>query len=268
MSGVTVPPVVQSAVAQEFSVLQALSAHYLAGKTLSAPVLMSLAAALSAEVNNVKGLSSADKKKLVCDIVDLSLQNALSVTNASIGSPAITAEEQIALNYVSKNVIPTSVDLLVAASRGKLNLNAVASKGWADCMSCTPAAIAQIRGPAWDIAEKFATAAVASAEAAKGGSIADIAKAAVSGGVVAAAAEAEAKIQAITKVTDLSGVVVDLSGAVVDLSGVVVDLSGAVVDLSGAVVDLSGVVVDVSGVVVDVSGASVPAGALPPAVYQ
>ena len=244
MSGVTVPPVVQSAVAQEFSVLQALSAHYLAGKTLSAPVLMSLAAALSAEVNNVKGLSSADKKKLVCDIVDLSLQNALSVTNAGIGLSAITAEEQIALNYVSKNVIPTSVDLLVAASRGKLNLNAVASKGWADCMSCTPAAIAQIRGPAWDIAEKFATAAVAvaSAEVAKGGSIADIAKATVSGGLVAA----EAEIQAIiTKVTDLSGAVVDLSGAVVDLSGAVVDLSG---------------------VVVDISGASVPVGALPPAV--
>ena len=111
-------------------------------------------------------------------------------------------------------------------------------------MSCTPAAIAQIRGPAWDIAEKFATAAVAvaSAEVAKGGPIADIAKATVSGGLVAA----EAEIQAIiTKVTDLSGAVVDLSGAVVDLSGAVVDLSG---------------------VVVDISGASVPVGALPPAV--
>jgi len=192
MSALVVPPVVQSAaVSHEFGMLQMLASHYLAGKTLSAPVLMSLAAALSAEVNTIKTLSGAEKKQVVCDIVLQTLQTALTVSKVGIGSPAVSAEEEVALLYVAKNVIPASVDLLVSAANGQLNLKKIAKVGWADCMSCLPAVAQQIRGPAWDVAEKFVKAAEKSVAA--GGSVKDV----VAAGVVAAEAAAVVEVKEI-----------------------------------------------------------------------
>lgn len=192
MSALVVPPVVQSAaVSHEFGMLQMLASHYLAGKTLSAPVLMSLAAALSAEVNTIKTLSGAEKKQLVCNIVLQTLETALTVSKVGIGSPAVSAEEEVALIYVAKNVIPASVDLLVSAANGQLNLKKIAKVGWADCMSCLPAVGQQIRGPAWDVAEKFVKAAEKSVAA--GGSVKDV----VTAGVVAAEAAAVVEVKEI-----------------------------------------------------------------------
>jgi hypothetical protein len=159
MSALTIPPVVQSgAVSQEFGILQALASHYLAGKTLSAPVLMSLAAALSAEVNNIKTLKSADKKTLVCDIVNQALLTALAASKIGIGSPAVSAEEEVALTYVSKNVIPASVDLLVAAANGSLNLKGLPKKLFGNCFSCVPVLENNLRGPVWDVVDAFVKA--------------------------------------------------------------------------------------------------------------
>ena len=192
MSALVVPPVVQSAaVSHEFGMLQMLASHYLAGKTLSAPVLMSLAAALSAEVNTIKTLSGAEKKQLVCNIVLQTLETALTVSKVGIGSPAVSAEEEVALIYVAKNVIPASVDLLISAANGQLNLKKIAKVGWADCMSCLPAVGQQIRGPAWDVAEKFVKAAEKSVAA--GGSVKDV----VAAGVVAAEAAAVVEVKEI-----------------------------------------------------------------------
>ena len=193
MSNLVVPPVVQSAtVSQEFGMLQALASHYLAGKTLSAPVLMSLAAALAAEVNNLKNLSGIEKKELVCGIVTQALQTALTASKVGLGSPAVAAEEEVALTYVAKNVIPASVDLLVAAANGRLSLKGVAAAGWASCLSCVPVVAKNLRGPAWDIAEKFV------ASASKGGSVEDVAKSALAAGVAAATAATVAANAAVT----------------------------------------------------------------------
>jgi hypothetical protein len=192
MSLLVVPPVDQSTgVSHEFGMLQALASQYLAGKTLSAPVLMSLAAALSAEVNSVKTLSGAEKKQLVCDIVVQALQTALTASKVGLGSPAVATEEEVALLYVAKNVIPASVDLLVSAANGQLNLKKVAKAGWADCMSCLPVVAQQLRGPAWDVAEKFVKAAEKSVAA--GGSVKDV----VAAGVVAAEAAAVVEVKEI-----------------------------------------------------------------------
>jgi len=192
MSTLVVPPVVQSAaVSHEFGMLQALASHYLAGKTLSAPVLMSLAAALSAEVNTVQKLSGAEKKQLVCNIVLQTLETALTVSKVGIGSPAVSAEEEVALIYVAKNVIPASVDLLISAANGQLNLKKLAKTGWADCRSCLPVAAQQLRGPAWDVAEKFVKAAEKSVAA--GGSVKDV----VAAGVAAAEAAAVVEVKEI-----------------------------------------------------------------------
>jgi hypothetical protein len=159
MSALTIPPVVQSGtVSQEFGILQALASHYLAGKTLSAPVLMSLAAALSAEVNKIKTLRSADKKTLVCNIVNQALLTALAASKIGIGSPAVSAEEEIALTYVSKNVIPASVDLLVAAANGSLNLKGLPKKLFGNCFSCVPVLENNLRGPVWDVVDAFVKA--------------------------------------------------------------------------------------------------------------
>ena len=188
MSALVVPPVVQSAaVSQEFGMLQALASHYLAGKTLSAPVLMSLAAALSSEVNTVQTLSASEKKQLVCDIVVQALQTALTASKVGLGSPAVALEEEVALTYVAKNVIPASVDLLVAAANGQLNLKAVAKKGWLDCMSYVPVVEKKLRGPAWDVAEKFVKTAEASVAA--GASVKDVVAAGVAAAEVAAVAD-------------------------------------------------------------------------------
>lgn len=192
MSALVVPPVVQSAaVSHEFGMLQALASHYLAGKTLSAPVLMSLAAALSAEVNTLQKLSGAEKKQLVCDIVVQALQTALTASKVGLGSPAVSAEEEVALIYVAKNVIPASVDLLISAANGQLNLKKLAKTGWADCRSCLPVAAQQLRGPAWDVAEKFVKAAEVSVAA--GGSVKDV----VAAGVAAAEAAAVVEVKEI-----------------------------------------------------------------------
>jgi hypothetical protein len=207
MSNLVVPPVVQkSTVNKEFSILQALSAHYLTGKTLSAPVLMSLAAALAAEVNNVTSLSRDEKKTLVCDIVDQALQTALIASSIGLGSPAVSDEEKVALNYVCKNVIPTSVDLLVAASTGKLNLKTVSKSCCTGCSPCSSTVVAgQIRGPAWDVAETFVAAALASVAASKSDSVSDTMAAAVAAGSEAAESEVVVEVAPpVKKVTSAS----------------------------------------------------------------
>ena len=197
MSALVVPPVVQSAaVSQEFGMLQALASHYLAGKALSAPVLMSLAAALSAEVNTLQTLSGAEKKQLVCDIVTQALQTALTASKVGLGSPAVAAEEEVALTYVAKNVIPASVDLLVSAANGQLNLKKVAKVGWADCKSCVPVVAHQLRGPAWDVAEKFVKAAETSVAA--GASAKDVVAAGVAAASTAAVEDAKVVVAQVT----------------------------------------------------------------------
>jgi hypothetical protein len=212
MSNLVVPPVVQSAaVSQEFGMLQALASHYLAGKTLSAPVLMSLAAALAAEVNNLKNLSGIEKKELVCGIVTQALQTALTASKVGLGSPAVAAEEEVALTYVAKNVIPASVDLLVAAANGRLSLKGVAAAGWASCLSCVPVVAKNLRGPAWDIAEKFV------ASASKGGSVEDAAKSALAAGVAAATVAANAAVTAAaTGVPAVAATVADVKVVVAE----------------------------------------------------
>lgn len=186
-----VPPVVKTdRVSQKYSILQALAAHYLAGKTLSAPVLLSLAAALSAELTSAKELSQAEKQQLVCDIAASALQTALAASKVGIGSPAVSQEEEVALTYVVKNVLPSTVALLTQAADGKLNLKTVESSCW----SCFSSVGVKTRGPAWDAADAFVVA---------------------------------VEKTTVAKPVDLSGAAVDLSGATVDLSGVPVDLSGA-----------------------------------------
>jgi hypothetical protein len=222
-------------VTKEFTVLQALATHFLANKTLSAPVLLSLAAALASEVNSVKTLSVVDKKQLICDIVDSSLNAALVTAKLGVGSPALSIadDEVIGLKYVVKNVIPHSIDLLFAASSGQLNLKTAEASCWS-CLS-----FANVRGPAWDAADALLHA------ASKGAPVAAVAAAAVAAGVPAEVVAA-AK-DAVEKIVDLSGVTVEVVAAVekiVDLSGAVAAVE-KVVDLSGApvvaaVVDLSG----------------------------
>ena len=224
MSNLVVPPVVQSAaVSQEFGMLQALASHYLAGKTLSAPVLMSLAAALAAEVNNLKSLSGAEKKQLVCDIVTQALQTALTASKVGLGSPAVAAEEEVALTYVAKNVIPASVDLLVAAANGRLSLKGVAAAGWASCLSCVPVVQKNLRGPAWDIAEKFVVAAVGSVSASKGGSVEDVAKSALAAGVAAAEPVVAAATAGVTAAATATAATAGVTAAVADVKVVVAE---------------------------------------------
>ena len=224
MSNLVVPPVVQStAVSQEFGMLQALASHYLAGKTLSAPVLMSLAAALAAEVNNLKSLSGAEKKQLVCDIVTQALQTALTASKVGLGSPAVAAEEEVALTYVAKNVIPASVDLLVAAANGRLSLKGVAAAGWASCLSCVPVVQKNLRGPAWDIAEKFVVAAVGSVSASKGGSVEDVAKSALAAGVAAAEPVVAAATAGVTAAATAAAATAGVTAAVADVKVVVAE---------------------------------------------
>jgi len=142
---------------QEYNTLLDLSKQFLQGKILSAPVLLSLVAALAGELNQIQALKPAEKKELLCKVVESALENALTATDLSgvAMSPAVSEAEQVALRYVVKNVVPSSVDLLVAASTGSLNLKAVKASAWSFCQICVPVVAARVRGPAWAAAEAF-----------------------------------------------------------------------------------------------------------------
>jgi hypothetical protein len=220
------------AVSQEFTVLQALASHYLTNKTLTAPVLLSLTAVLTAELSNVKSLSLADKKKLICDIIDTSLQTALALSKAGVGSAVLAEDEVVALNYVVKNVVPHTVDLLVATSTGQFDLKTVKATCWSSFKLCVPAIEAKLRGPVWDVADAFVAA--AEKKIVTGGSLAEaagaaaaVATASVSGAaktdpVVAVAA---ASVSGAAKTDPLVSAVPDWSAPRVDLSGSTVSSS-------------------------------------------
>ena len=200
-------------VSQEFTVLQALATHYLTNKTLSAPVLLSLTAALSSELSTAKSLSLADKKKLICDIIDTSLQNALALSKAGVGSTVLAEDEVVALNYVVKNVVPHTVDLLVATSIGQFDLKTVKATCWPSFKLCVPAIETKLRGPVWDFADAFvAAAAPVAASVATATSVSGAAK---TDPVVAAASTAVLAAKTVPVVPDWSAPRVDLSGSTV-----------------------------------------------------
>ena len=222
------------AVSQDFTVLQALASHYLTNKTVTAPVLLSLTAVLTAELTNVKSLSLADKKKIICDIIESSLQNALALSKAGVGSTVLAEDEVVALNYVVKNVVPHTVDLLVATSTGQFDLKTAKATCWSSFKLCVPAIEAKLRGPVWDFADAFVAA--AENKVATGGSLAEAAGAAVAAAaasvsdvaktdpVVAAAVAVPASVSGVAKtdpvVPDWSAPRVDLSGSTVSSSPV------------------------------------------------
>jgi hypothetical protein len=180
---------------QEYNTLLELAKQFLQGKALSAPVLLSLVSALAGELNQIQALKPAEKKELLCKVVESALENALTVTDLSGAamSPAVAEADQVALRYVVKNVVPASVDLLVAASKGSLNLKAVKASAWSFCQTCVPIVAARVRAPAWAAAEAFVK------KVQTGGSLAD------------AAAEVAAKVVAEAP-TVLKEAAVDLSG--------------------------------------------------------
>jgi hypothetical protein len=183
-----------SLVVKERDVLLALASHFLSNKSLSAPVLMSLAAALASELTTVVTFSVEDKKKLICEIIDSSLETTLK-------AKPLPAEEVTMLKYVIQNVIPHSVDLMYAATTGKLNLENVK----ATCWSCLPLGKDKKgRSPAWDMAESFVSAALAQAADAQ-------AAGAQAADAQAAGAQAAAPVSVSVSV---SAPAVDLSGSV------------------------------------------------------
>ena len=236
------------AVSQEYTILQALAAHYLTNKTLSAPVLLSLTAALSSELSTAKSLSLADKKKLICDIIETSLQNALVLSKAGVGSTVLAEDEVVALKYVVKNVVPHTVDLLVATSAGQFDLKTVKATCWSSFKLCVPAIEAKLRGPVWDFADAFVAA--AENKVATGGSLAEAAGAAVAAAAasvsdVAKTAVADAASASVSGVAKTDPVVAAAVAAVASVSGVaktdpvVPDWSAPRVDLSGSTVSSS-----------------------------
>ena len=240
------------AVSQEYTILQALAAHYLTNKTLSAPVLLSLTAALSSELSTAKSLSLADKKKLICDIIETSLQNALVLSKAGVGSTVLADDEVVALKYVVKNVVPHTVDLLVATSAGQFDLKTVKATCWSSFKLCVPAIEAKLRGPVWDFADAFVAA--AENKVATGGSLAEAAGAAVAAAaasvsdvaktdpVVAVAVAAAASVSGVAKTDPVVAAAVAVPASVSGVAKtdpVVPDWSAPRVDLSGSTVSSS-----------------------------
>jgi len=212
-----------SLVVKERDVLLALASHFLSNKSLSAPVLMSLAAALASELTTVVTFSVEDKKKLICEIIDSSLETTLK-------AKPLPAEEVTMLKYVIQNVIPHSVDLMYAATTGKLNLENVK----ATCWSCLPLGKDKKgRAPAWDMAESFVSAALAQAAGAQ------------------AAAPVSVSVSVSAPAVDLSGSVAPSEVAVV-LAAVTAETVTAETVTAAVFEDLSGCLAPASAV--DLSG--------------
>ena len=201
----TIPPVTKAAISQQYGMLQATAAHFLSDKTLSAPVVLSLAAALATEVNSAGSLSGPEKKKLVCDIVESAVETALKASKIGLGSPPVSDEEEKALVYVVKNAVPASIDLMVAAANGKFDLKRVVSSYWISCKSSVPAVMERARGPAWGVVEKFV---------ASGGKTVDLSGVAVVKDVVVSVVAEAAAAPVVPVPAPAPAKTVDLSGAV------------------------------------------------------
>jgi hypothetical protein len=107
-----------------------------AGRKWDAETCLRVGAELAVKVNAVSNLSGSEKKKLVVDLILQVLKEAEDKEKAGKSDTTAITERYDRLEKTVKEVLPTSLELIVSASRGKLDLKKVKPSVWMRYCSC------------------------------------------------------------------------------------------------------------------------------------
>lgn len=107
-----------------------------AGRKWDAEICLRVGAELAVKVNAVSNLTGSEKKKLVVDLILQVLKEAEDKEKAGKSDVTAITERYDRLEKTVKEVLPTSLELIVSASRGKLDLKKVKPSVWMRYCSC------------------------------------------------------------------------------------------------------------------------------------
>lgn len=106
------------------------------GKKWDAETCLRVGAELAVKVNSVSNLTGSEKKKLIVDLILQVLKEAEEKEKTGKSVVDAITERYDRLEKTVKDVLPTSLELIVSASRGKLDLKKVKPSVWVRYFSC------------------------------------------------------------------------------------------------------------------------------------
>lgn len=110
--------------------------------------LIRIGGVVATKLNAVQTLSGADKQKLVCQVLKTLLEDSQkelsSKESLTETEKASLSEKFVALRKVVDDVVPASLELAVAAARGKLDLKKVKPSVWMKLVSCCTASAVDV----------------------------------------------------------------------------------------------------------------------------
>lgn len=106
------------------------------GRKWDAETCLRVGAELAVKINGVSNLTGSEKKKLIVDLILQVLKEAEEREKADSKDVAAITERYDRLEKTVKEVLPTSLELIVSASRGKLDLKKVKPSVWMRYCSC------------------------------------------------------------------------------------------------------------------------------------
>jgi arginyl-tRNA synthetase len=101
-----------------------------------AETCLRVGAELAVKVNGVSNLNGSEKKKLIVDLILRVLKEAEDKEKEGKSDTTQITERYDQLEKTVKDVLPTSLELIVSASRGKLDLKKVKPSVWMRYCSC------------------------------------------------------------------------------------------------------------------------------------
>ena len=106
------------------------------GRKWDAETCLRVGAELAVKVNGVSNLNGSEKKKLIVDLILRVLKEAEDKEKEGKSDTTQITERYDQLEKTVKDVLPTSLELIVSASRGKLDLKKVKPSVWMRYCSC------------------------------------------------------------------------------------------------------------------------------------
>jgi hypothetical protein len=107
-----------------------------AGRKWDAETCLRVGAELAVKVNGISNLNGTEKKKLVVDLILEVLKEAEEKEKQGKSDTTQITARYDQLEKTVKDVLPTSLELIVSASRGKLDLKKVKPSVWMRYCSC------------------------------------------------------------------------------------------------------------------------------------
>jgi hypothetical protein len=124
----------------ELSSLVQMAREIQGTQTWDSATILRVATALAVKVNRLDNMTGTDKQKLVCKILSQLLQEVEEKEKAEDGrseedKKAITQRFD-KLQKIVEEVLPVSLELVVSAARGKMDLRKVSPSVWKQMCSC------------------------------------------------------------------------------------------------------------------------------------